>query len=72
MSKGLKKAENWNYEETVAKVEEIIRQVESGQLSLEEVFDKFAVAVELLDQCEAFLKQGQERMNLLIETIADR
>ncbi len=64
--------ETWNYEETVAKVETIINQVESGQLELAEVFDQFAAAVEYLRQCEAFLAERQQKMDLLIENLADK
>jgi exodeoxyribonuclease VII small subunit len=60
---------NWNYEETVIQVEEIIEQIEAGTLSLEEVFEKFAIAIERLRECESFLAIGKERMNLLIETL---
>jgi exodeoxyribonuclease VII small subunit len=60
---------NWNYEETVIQVEEMIEQIEAGSLSLEEVFEKFAIAIERLRECESFLSIGKERMNLLIETL---
>ena len=62
---------NWNYEATVAEVEEIVAQIESGVLPLEEVFDQFATAVKLLRQCETFLMQGKQRMDLLIETLPE-
>lgn len=61
----------WNYEATVAKVESIIRQIESGELELAQVFDEFTTAIEYLRQCEAFLDQRQKQMNLLIETLVD-
>ncbi len=63
------KTDNWNYEATIAEIEEIIEQIESGSLSLEDVFEQFAIALEHLHQCEAFLNQGKQRMNLLIETL---
>lgn len=61
----------WNYEATVAEVEAIITQIEAGELELEEVFDQFAAAVERLRQCETFLQQRQQQMDLLIETLTD-
>lgn len=63
---------SWNYESTVAEIEEIIEQIESGSLELEEVFEKFEIAVERLHQCESFLDRGKERMNLLIETLQEK
>ncbi len=69
MNNRSEQTDNWNYEATIAEVEEIIQQIESGSLSLEDVFDQFAIAVEHLHQCEVFLNQGKQRMNLLIETL---
>ncbi|HBB34006.1 MAG TPA: exodeoxyribonuclease VII small subunit [Cyanobacteria bacterium UBA8803] len=61
--------ESWNYEATVNRVETIIQKIESGQLELAEVFDQFTAAVNYLQQCEAFLNQRQQQMDILIETL---
>jgi exodeoxyribonuclease VII small subunit len=61
---------DWNYEETVDRIEAIIDRVESGDLPLEEVFEQFAVAVECLQECESFLARGKEQMDLAIELLA--
>jgi exodeoxyribonuclease VII small subunit len=61
---------DWNYEETVDRIEAIIDRVESGELPLEEVFEQFAVAVECLKECESFLARGKEQMDLAIELLA--
>jgi len=63
--------QDWNYEATVAQVENIIEQIEAGELELAEVFDQFSAAIEYLRQCEAFLNQRQQQMDLLIETLTD-
>ena len=63
--------EDWNYEKAVAEVEKIIARIEAGELELEEVFDSFAVAVEYLRQCETFLQQRQQQVDLMIETLKD-
>ncbi|MFM9263851.1 exodeoxyribonuclease VII small subunit [Tychonema sp. BBK16] len=63
---------DWNYEETVDRIEAIIQQVESGQLPLEQVFEQFSVAVEHLQECESFLARGKEKMNLSIELLDDQ
>lgn len=62
---------NWNYEATVAEVEAIINRIEMGELDLAEVFDQFAIAVTHLHECEAFLTQKKQQMDLLIETLVD-
>ena len=61
----------FDYEETIIDIEEIIGEIESGELTLEEVFEKFSLAVADLQKCEAFLTQGQQQMNLLIENLDD-
>lgn len=62
---------NWSYEETVRQVEAIMARIESGELELAEVFNQFATAVSHLRQCELFLSQRQQQMDLLIETLTD-
>lgn len=62
---------DWNYEETVAQVEAIISQMETGDLDLAEVFDQFTLAVEYLKQCERFLAQKRSQMDLMIETLSE-
>ncbi|MCU0525618.1 MAG: exodeoxyribonuclease VII small subunit [Elainella sp. Prado103] len=61
----------WSYEATVMQVEAIINQIERGDLELAEVFDRFAIAVEQLNQCEIFLTRQQQQVELLIETLVD-
>ncbi|HEY9738987.1 MAG TPA: exodeoxyribonuclease VII small subunit [Coleofasciculaceae cyanobacterium] len=63
--------EAWNYEATVTQVETIIAQIEAGELPLAEVFEQFAVAVKYLNQCETFLTQRQQQMDVLIEELVD-
>lgn len=61
----------WNYEATVSQVEAIIERIETGELELAQVFDQFAVAVEHLRQCEAYLNHHQAQIELLVETILE-
>jgi exodeoxyribonuclease VII small subunit len=63
--------EGWNYEAKVIEVEGIIARIEAGELELSEVFDQFTKAVEYLRQCESFLQQRQQQVDLLIETLSD-
>jgi exodeoxyribonuclease VII small subunit len=59
------------YEEKVAQVEEILGEIESGELELTAVFSQFAIAVESLQQCEIFLSQQREQVDLLLENLGD-
>jgi len=62
---------NWHYEASVGEVERIIQAIEGGDLDLADVFEQFASAVHLLNQCEAFLSQQQQQMTVLLETLQD-
>ncbi len=70
-SKAKQSSEEWNYETTVSRVEEILAAIEGGELELAEVFDRFALGVEYLQQCDRFLTAQQERVELSIETLGD-
>ncbi|MEO1148954.1 MAG: exodeoxyribonuclease VII small subunit [Cyanobacteria bacterium J06638_22] len=62
---------NWVYEDSVAQVEQMIERIEAGDLPLAEIFDQFTQAMQQLNQCEAFLNQQQQQMDMLIETLND-
>jgi exodeoxyribonuclease VII small subunit len=66
-----KPAAAWNYEATVIQVEAILNLIEGGDLALADVFDQFIVAADYLQQCEQFLTERQEQVDLLIETLSD-
>ncbi|MGB3787787.1 MAG: exodeoxyribonuclease VII small subunit [Phormidesmis sp.] len=61
--------DNWNYEDTLIRIEAITQQLEAGDLPLAEVFDQFAEAVGALQQCDRFLQEKQTQASLLIETL---
>ncbi|MBD2579143.1 exodeoxyribonuclease VII small subunit [Oscillatoria sp. FACHB-1406] len=66
-----KKQTDWNYEEKVAEIEAILDRLESGELSLEEVFEEFEVAAKHLKECDRFLERGRQRIELAIEVLKD-
>ncbi len=61
--------QNFNYEEVVGEIALIIDEIEMGNIPLEDVFTKFQLAVSKLKECENFLQQCQEKMELLIEEL---
>jgi exodeoxyribonuclease VII small subunit len=65
------KKNQWNYEATVARVEEILNEIEGGDLELTSVFSQFEIAVNSLQQCENFLSQQREQVELLLENLGD-
>jgi len=58
-----------NYEQMVTEVDSIIREIETGKLPLNVLFEKFNIAVEKLAECEQFLSKNKEQMEILIENL---
>jgi exodeoxyribonuclease VII small subunit len=63
--------ETWHYETAVEAIEVTVAQLEQGNLPLAEVFSQFEQAVQQLRQCERFLQEKQQQVDLLIETLED-
>ncbi|PSN17933.1 exodeoxyribonuclease VII small subunit, partial [filamentous cyanobacterium CCP5] len=53
----------------VAQVEALIQQLESGDLPLEDIFSQFEQAVTTLQQCDSYLTEKRQQVELLIETL---
>ena len=62
---------DWSYEDTLARIEDITAQLETGDMPLADVFEQFAEAVGSLKQCDQFLQDKQKEATLLIETLVD-
>jgi exodeoxyribonuclease VII small subunit len=63
--------EDWNYEQAIATVAEIVGDLESGDLDLGDAFAQFEIAVERLQECEQFLTERQAQVDLAITTLED-
>ena len=66
-----KPAEIWNYESTVEKIEDILYLMESGDMSLSDLFEQFNVAAEYLKTCDRFLTERRAQVELSIEHLTD-
>jgi exodeoxyribonuclease VII small subunit len=64
-------ANGGSYEAKIAEIETIITRIEGGELQLADIFAEFATAVEYLGECDSFLQQRQQQVDLLIETLQD-
>lgn len=63
------KDSTWNYEDTIAKAEKIVSEIESGNLSLSDLFVQFSLASDYLQQCEQFLEQKRQQINISVESL---
>jgi exodeoxyribonuclease VII small subunit len=66
-----KPADDWNYEATVRQIETTLQAIEGGQMDLADVFEQFTQSIDQLKQCEKFLSDRQQQVDLLIETLTD-
>jgi exodeoxyribonuclease VII small subunit len=60
-----KKTEISSFEISIDKLEQTIKQMESGKLSLEESLSKFEEGVKLINDCQSTLKNAQQRIQIL-------
>ena len=56
------------FEEALQQLEEIVTQLEAGQLPLEQALEKFEAAMRLKKRCEELLSQAEAKIEELTET----
>ncbi len=59
-----------NFETNYAKLEELVKQLESPDLTLKESLDLFEQAIKLSQQCEAALEYARQRAQALADVAA--
>lgn len=52
-----------SFEKTLAELEELVEQLESGELELADSLDRFKRGIELSKQCRAMLDQAQQTID---------
>ena len=63
--------QDWNYQKKLAQIESIIGQIEAGKIHLEDLFSQVAIASQCLEECEKYLVQEEQKIDILIETLTD-
>ena len=58
---------NFKFEESLAQLEELVEQMEDGELSLEEALKAFEKGIKLTRECQRALKQAEQKIHLLME-----
>jgi exodeoxyribonuclease VII small subunit len=56
-----------NFEQTLAELEALIEQLESGALPLDDALKTFERGVELTRNCQAALKTAQQKVEILLQ-----
>ena len=55
------------FEAALARLEQIVTEIEEGQVPLESSIEKYAQGIELIKQCRAILDQAEKKVQLLAE-----
>jgi exodeoxyribonuclease VII small subunit len=64
---GEAQAPNLVFEQAYARLEQLVTEMERGDLPLEELLTRFEEGVGLVKQCRSFLKQAQLRVEQFVE-----
>lgn len=59
--------ENETFESALLKLEDIIRELESGEINLDKSLDKYKEATTLVNFCSDKLKNAQETVNKILK-----
>lgn len=60
-------AQQFEFETALEQLEQLVTQMESGQLTLEQSLQAFEQGVALTRQCQHTLSQAEQRVRLLVE-----
>ena len=58
-------AKKVTFEQALEKLEEIVSQIEEGEVSLEESIEKYAEGTKLIQQCRQILDAAEKKIQLL-------
>ena len=56
-----------NFEETMTKLEEIVTELENGNLNLDDSVEKFEEGMQKAKQCNKILEEAEKKITILLE-----
>ena len=59
------------FEEALGALEQIVEEIETGELSLADLMAKYSEGIKLSDVCMTSLKRAEETMDLLVKETAN-
>lgn len=62
------KKKNIDFEQSLSTLEGLVRQMEQGDMTLEESLKAFETGIALTRECQARLTAAEQQVNLLIES----
>ena len=60
-----------NFEESMKKLEEIVTELEKGELSLDESVSKFEEGINISKECNKMLESAEKKISILLENDGD-
>lgn len=60
-----------NFETSLTKLEDVVSQIEGGQLSLDESIKKFEEGIKLYKGCKDLLEQAEKKISVLSESLEE-
>ena len=60
-------SENINFEKSMAELEEIVKKLEGGNISLDEMVEYFEKGTKLVADCNKVLDQTEAKLNILMK-----
>jgi exodeoxyribonuclease VII small subunit len=61
-------AKKFNLEKSLADLEELVEELESGDLPLEKAMKKFEEGIKLTRGCQTALKEAEQKVEILLQT----
>jgi len=61
----------FNLEKSLAELEELVEELESGDLPLEKAMKKFEEGIKLTRGCQAALKEAEQKVEILLSSAGD-
>lgn len=59
--------ENLSFEDAMKNLEEVVSELESGDLSLDKSIEKFKKGIELSNYCNKLLEDAEKTVSILVE-----
>jgi len=62
---------NINFEKSLNELEQIVRDLESGGVNLDQTLEKFEHGIELYKKCRTTLEQAEKKIKILTDSLKE-
>ena len=64
-------AKKFNLEKSLSELEDLVEELESGDLPLDKAMKKFEAGIKLTRGCQAALKEAEQKVEILLKSAGD-